>query len=81
LDKANRDSGNISGLNLAAVKHATVQVNRMLLQQELLIIGMIICTERDLAEALYMLYRYILIHLITCNTQIVHTDKRRITAD
>jgi hypothetical protein len=28
LDKANRDTGNIKGLNLAAVNHTTVQVNR-----------------------------------------------------
>jgi hypothetical protein len=39
LDKANRDTGNIGGLNLAAVNHMTVQVNTLLLQQELLIIG------------------------------------------
>jgi hypothetical protein len=31
MDKANRDTGNIRSLNLAAVKHTTVQVNRMLL--------------------------------------------------
>jgi hypothetical protein len=31
LDKANPDTGNIRGLNLAAVKHTTVQVNRLLL--------------------------------------------------
>jgi hypothetical protein len=31
LDKANRDTGNIKGLNLAAVKHTTVQVTRLLL--------------------------------------------------
>jgi hypothetical protein len=31
LDKANRDTGNIRGLTLAAVKHATVQVTRLLL--------------------------------------------------
>jgi hypothetical protein len=28
---ANRDTGNIRGLNLAAVKHTTVQVTRLLL--------------------------------------------------
>jgi hypothetical protein len=39
LDKANSDTGNIRGLNLAAVNHTTVQVNRLLLEQELLIIG------------------------------------------
>jgi hypothetical protein len=39
LDKANRDTGYIRGLTLAAVNHTTVQVNRLLLQQELLIIG------------------------------------------
>jgi hypothetical protein len=31
LDKANSDTGNIRGLNLAAVKHRTVQVTRLLL--------------------------------------------------
>jgi hypothetical protein len=31
LDKANRDTGNIRGLNLASVKHTTVQVTRLLL--------------------------------------------------
>jgi hypothetical protein len=31
LDKANRDTGNKRGLNLAAVKHTTVQVTRLLL--------------------------------------------------
>jgi hypothetical protein len=31
LDKANRDTGNIRGLNLAAINHTTVQVNRLLL--------------------------------------------------
>jgi hypothetical protein len=39
LDKANRDTGNKRGLNLTAVNHTTVQVNRLLLWQELLIIG------------------------------------------
>jgi hypothetical protein len=29
LDKANPDTGNIRGLNLAAVKHTTVQVSRL----------------------------------------------------
>jgi predicted TPR repeat methyltransferase len=31
LDKAIRDTGNIRGLNLVAVNHTTVQVNRLLL--------------------------------------------------
>jgi hypothetical protein len=31
LDKANRDTGNIRGLNLAAVKRSTVQVTKLLL--------------------------------------------------
>jgi hypothetical protein len=31
LDKANPDTGNIKGLNLAAVKHTTIQVTRLLL--------------------------------------------------
>jgi hypothetical protein len=31
LHKANRDTGNIRGLNLAAVKHTTVQVTSLLL--------------------------------------------------
>jgi hypothetical protein len=39
LDKANPGKGNIRGLNWAAVKHTTVQVTRLLLQQELLMIG------------------------------------------
>jgi hypothetical protein len=39
LDKANPDKGNIRGLNLAAVKHTTVQVSRLPMQQEKLIIG------------------------------------------
>jgi hypothetical protein len=39
LDKANADTGNKRGLSLAAVKHTTVQVTRLLLQQELLMIG------------------------------------------
>jgi hypothetical protein len=39
LDKANPDTGNIRGLNLAAVKHTTVQVSRLPLWQEQLIIG------------------------------------------
>jgi hypothetical protein len=33
------NTGNIRGLNLAAVKHTTVQVTRLLLQQELLMLG------------------------------------------
>jgi hypothetical protein len=39
LDKANLDTGKIRGLNLAAVKHTTVKVTRLLVQQELLMIG------------------------------------------
>jgi hypothetical protein len=39
FDKANCDTGNIKGLNLGAVKQTTVQVTRLLLWQELLIIG------------------------------------------
>jgi hypothetical protein len=39
LDKVNPDTGNIRGLNMAAVKKTTVQVTRLLLQQELLMIG------------------------------------------
>jgi hypothetical protein len=39
LDKANRDTSNIRGLNLAEVKHTTVEVTRLLLQQEILMIG------------------------------------------
>jgi hypothetical protein len=31
LDKVNSDTGNIKGLNLAAVNHMAVQVNRLLL--------------------------------------------------
>jgi hypothetical protein len=31
LDKANPDKWNIRGLNMAAVKHTTVQVTRLLL--------------------------------------------------
>jgi hypothetical protein len=31
LDKANPETGNIRGLNLAAVKHTTVQMTRQLL--------------------------------------------------
>jgi hypothetical protein len=34
LDKATPDTGNIRALNLAAVKHTTVQMTRLLLQQE-----------------------------------------------
>jgi hypothetical protein len=29
LDKANPDTGNTNGLNLAAVKHTTVQVTKL----------------------------------------------------
>jgi hypothetical protein len=29
LDKANHDTGNIKGLNMAVVKHTTVQVTRL----------------------------------------------------
>jgi hypothetical protein len=54
LDKANRDTGYIKVLHLAAVKHTTVQVTRMLLWQDLLITGMICCTEPELTEAFYM---------------------------
>jgi hypothetical protein len=39
LDKENPDPGNIRGLNMAEVKHTTVQVATLLLKQELLIIG------------------------------------------
>jgi hypothetical protein len=39
LDKVSPDTGNIRGLNLAAVKYTTVQVTRLPLQQELLMIG------------------------------------------
>jgi hypothetical protein len=39
LDKARPDVENIRGLNLAAVRHMTVQVTRLLLEQELLMIG------------------------------------------
>jgi hypothetical protein len=31
LDKVNRDTGSIKGLNLSAVKHTTIQVIRLLL--------------------------------------------------
>jgi hypothetical protein len=31
LDKANRDTGNIRGLDLAAIKYTTVLVTRLLL--------------------------------------------------
>jgi hypothetical protein len=31
LDRVKRDTGNISSLNLAAINHKTVQVNRLLL--------------------------------------------------
>jgi hypothetical protein len=31
LDKANPDTGNIRGLNLAAVKHTTAHMTRLLL--------------------------------------------------
>jgi hypothetical protein len=36
LDKAKPERGNIRGLNLAAVKHTTLQVTRLLLYKELL---------------------------------------------
>jgi hypothetical protein len=39
LGKGNPDTGNIRGLNLAAVKHTTVQVTRVPLKQELLMTG------------------------------------------
>jgi hypothetical protein len=39
LDKANTDTRNIRGVNLATFKHTTVQVTRPLLQQELLMKG------------------------------------------
>jgi hypothetical protein len=39
LAKAKPDTGNIRGLNLAAVKHATVQVTRLPLWRRLLKIG------------------------------------------
>jgi hypothetical protein len=39
LDKTNRDTGNVRGLNLTAVKRTTFQVTRLLLHQELLMIG------------------------------------------
>jgi hypothetical protein len=39
LDKANRDTGYIRGLNLTAFKHTTVQVIRLLLLQYLLMRG------------------------------------------
>jgi hypothetical protein len=39
LDKANPDTGNVRGLNLAAVKHTTVQVTGLPLYQERLRIG------------------------------------------
>jgi hypothetical protein len=41
LDKANPDAGNTRGLNLVAVKHTTVQVTTPLLEQELLMIGLL----------------------------------------
>jgi hypothetical protein len=31
LEKANRDTENIKGINLAAVKHTTIQVTKQLL--------------------------------------------------
>jgi hypothetical protein len=39
LDKAKPDTGNIRGLNLAAVKHTTVQVTTLPLKRELLKMG------------------------------------------
>jgi hypothetical protein len=39
LDKAKPETGNIIKINLAAVKHTTVQVTRLPLQQGLLMIG------------------------------------------
>jgi hypothetical protein len=62
LDKANCDTGNIRGLNLAAVRHMTIQ--------EAVVAGatndraMICCTEPELTEALYIFYIHT--HLINC---------------
>jgi hypothetical protein len=39
LDKVKPDIENIRGLNLAAVRHTTVQVTRLLFYQKLLEIG------------------------------------------
>jgi hypothetical protein len=39
LDKAKPDIENIRGLNLAVIRHTTVQVTRLLLKRKLLEIG------------------------------------------
>jgi hypothetical protein len=80
LDKANPDTGSIRGWNLAVVKHTTVQVTRLLLFQELLIIRLFLmyCARND-RVLIYVVYMYI--YLITCKMQFVLADKRPNTAD
>jgi hypothetical protein len=51
LDKEKPDKENIRSLNLAVVRPTTIQVNKLLLQPELLFIGHICCTKDGLKEA------------------------------
>jgi hypothetical protein len=55
LDKANRNTGSIRGLNLEAVKHTTVQVTAVAAGATN-DRAMTCSTEPELTEALYMLY-------------------------
>jgi hypothetical protein len=51
LDKAKQDTENIRDLNLAVVRHMTVQVNKLVLQPELPLIGHNLLYEPGLKEA------------------------------
>jgi hypothetical protein len=58
MEKAKPETGNVRGFTLAAVKHTTFQVIRLLLQRKLLKMGMNCCTEPGLREALYIIYTH-----------------------
>jgi hypothetical protein len=71
LDKANPDTENIRDLNLAVVRHMIVQVIKLVLQPELLLIGHNLlyraCTKRGL------IYIYIYIYIVhTLTIDIYH---------
>jgi hypothetical protein len=58
LDVVKRETENIRGLNLVAVKHRTVKIIKLPLQPELFLIRYIqfyrACAERSLVSILYM---------------------------
>jgi hypothetical protein len=76
LDKAKCDVENIRGLNLAAVRHTTVQVIRLLLWRKLLEIGhnllYLACTDRGPVNIVYI---FIVMYNMQNCICLLHYDK------